>query len=67
MKLILKMFYILKIKGVEELLNNFLIDPLKIMVGRKNNVLNTIEQKLCYVGTEFGKRIEIQNLINVIF
>jgi len=51
--------------GVEELLNNFLIDPIKIMIGGKNNVLNTIEQKLIYVGNEYGKRIEIQNLISV--
>lgn len=49
--------------GVEELLNNFLVDPIKIMIGGKNNVLHSIEQKLVYVGNEYGKRVEIKNMI----
>lgn len=51
--------------GVEDLMNNFLIDPIKIMIGGKNNVLKSIEQKLVYVGNEYGKRVEIHNLIQV--
>lgn len=38
--------------GVEQLVN--VINPLKIFVGGKNNVLNTIEQKLVYTSNEFG-------------
>ena len=38
--------------GVEQLANE--INPLKIFVGGKNNVLNSIEQKLVYTGNEFG-------------
>lgn len=51
--------------GVEDLLNNFLVDPIKIMIGGKNNVLNTIEQKLIYVGNEYGKRVELNNMLMV--
>ena len=36
------------------------------MIGGKNNVLKTIEQKLVYVGNEYGKRVEIQNMISVL-
>ena len=46
-------------------MNNFLIDPVKIVIGGKNNVLNTIEQSLVYVGNEYGKLIEIKNLVMV--
>ena len=52
--------------GVEDLLNNFLIDPIKIMIGGKNNVLKSIEQKLVYVGNEYGKRVELQNMLKVV-
>lgn len=51
---------------VEEVITNFLKDPVKIMVGGKNNVLSTIDQSLKYCGTEYGKLISIKELINVI-
>jgi len=38
--------------GVENMVKD--IDPVKVLIGGKNNVLNSIEQKLVYVGSEFG-------------
>lgn len=48
--------------GVEQLSNE--INPVKVLIGGKNNVLNTIEQKLMYTGSEYGKMLEIKNIIN---
>ena len=39
-------------------------DPIKIIIGGKNNVINTVEQTLKYVGNEYGKLVEIKNMIS---
>ena len=49
---------------VEDFLKNFLTDPIKIIIGGKNNVINTVEQTLKYVGNEYGKLVEIKNMIS---
>lgn len=48
---------------VEEILKNFLKDPVKVTIGGRNNVLSSIEQKLVYTGNEYGKIVEIGNLV----
>ncbi len=50
---------------MEEVVTNYLTDPIKVVVGGKNNVLNSIKQSLTYCGTEYGKIIAIKELINV--
>jgi superfamily II DNA/RNA helicase len=42
-----------------------MVDPVKIMIGGKNHVLNKIEQKLLYCGNEYGKTLALKDLINV--
>lgn len=49
--------------SIDELMNNFLLDPIKLIIGGKNNVLKTIKQKLIYCGNEYGKKIEVKNMI----
>ena len=51
---------------VEEIVTNYLKDPIKVVIGGKNNVLNSIDQSLVYCGTEYGKIIATKDLINVI-
>ncbi len=50
---------------MEELIKNFLKDSVKVFIGGKNNVLNSIEQKLVYVGDERGKMFKLKEMINV--
>ncbi len=47
-------------------MTNVLEDSVKVSVGGKNNVLNTIDQKLVYTSNEYGKLLEIKNIINVV-
>ncbi|KAL4510357.1 hypothetical protein ABPG72_008247 [Tetrahymena utriculariae] len=49
---------------VEELVKNIIIDPLKLQIGGKNNVLASIEQSLSYCQSEYGKLVELKNIIN---
>lgn len=49
---------------IEDILKNFLKDPVKVMIGGRNNVLATIKQKLTYTGNEFGKLVEIRRMIH---
>ena len=49
--------------SIDELMNNFLLDPIKLIIGGKNNVLKTINQRLIYCGNEYGKKIEVNNMI----
>ncbi|EGR31377.1 hypothetical protein IMG5_111120 [Ichthyophthirius multifiliis] len=49
---------------VEELVKQLIHEPLKLTVGGKNNVLQCVEQKLQYCQSEFGKLLEIKNIIN---
>lgn len=49
--------------SIDELMNNFLLDPIKLIIGGKNNVLKTINQRLIYCGNEYGKKIELNNMI----
>jgi len=48
---------------VEDILKNFLTDPIKVIIGGRNNVLASIEQKLVYAGSEYGKIVEMRNMI----
>ncbi len=50
--------------AVDDILKNFLADPVKVIIGGRNNVLASIEQKLLYTGSEFGKLVEIRKMIN---
>lgn len=49
---------------VEDVLKNFLKDPIKVTIGGRNNVLSSIDQKLIYTGSEYGKIVEIGNMIH---
>ncbi|CAI2169055.1 5511_t:CDS:10 [Funneliformis geosporum] len=49
--------------GVEALANNFMKDPIRVVVGLRNAATETIKQKLVYVGQEEGKLIAIRQLI----
>lgn len=46
-------------------MKNFTVEPIKVVIGGKNNVLKSISQKLVYCGEEYGKLVQIKNLINV--
>lgn len=50
---------------IEKLVLEILVDPVQIIVKGKMAVLETITQKLTYCGTEYGKILEIKNIINV--
>jgi ATP-dependent RNA helicase DDX52/ROK1 len=50
---------------IEKLILEILVDPVQIIVKGKMAVLDTITQKLTYCGTEYGKILEIKNIINV--
>nr|CAG8605468.1 8909_t:CDS:2 [Entrophospora candida] len=49
--------------GVESLANNFMKDPIRVVIGNKNAATETIKQKLVYVGQEEGKLIAVRQLI----
>ncbi|RIB25898.1 P-loop containing nucleoside triphosphate hydrolase protein [Gigaspora rosea] len=49
--------------GVESLANNFMKDPIRIVVGLKNAATETIKQQLIYVGEENGKLTAIRQMI----
>jgi ATP-dependent RNA helicase DDX52/ROK1 len=48
---------------IEKLVVELLVDPVQIIIRGKMVVLDSIEQKLTYCGSEFGKIVEIRNLI----
>ncbi|CAG8497036.1 9977_t:CDS:10, partial [Scutellospora calospora] len=49
--------------GVESLANNFMKDPIRIVVGLRNAATETIKQQLIYVGEENGKLTAIRQMI----
>jgi ATP-dependent RNA helicase DDX52/ROK1 len=49
---------------IEKQLKEVFIDPIEIIIRGKMTVLDSIEQKLTFTGTEFGKLLEIKNIIN---
>ncbi|CAG8593082.1 19455_t:CDS:10, partial [Racocetra persica] len=49
--------------GVESLANNFMKDPIRIVIGLRNAATETIKQQLIYVGEENGKLTAIRQLI----
>ncbi|CAG8460372.1 5947_t:CDS:10, partial [Cetraspora pellucida] len=49
--------------GVESLANNFMKDPIRIVIGLRNAATETIKQQLTYVGEENGKLTAIRQLI----
>lgn len=50
---------------VEELLKSELLDDaLRIQVGGKNKVLTSIEQSIEYCTNEYGKILELKNMIS---
>ena len=38
--------------------------PIKIVIGKRNNVLKNIEHELVYAGNEYGKLIALESFIN---
>lgn len=50
---------------IENQLKDVFIDPIEIIIRGKMTVLDTIDQKLIFTGSEFGKLLEIKNIINV--
>ncbi|KAF0747855.1 hypothetical protein AaE_007563 [Aphanomyces astaci] len=51
------------LKGVEEMAQSVLKDPIKISIGTKNAGATTINQKLMFVGKEEGKLVAMKQLI----
>ena len=49
--------------GVEQLCND--LNPIKVLIGGKNNVLNSIEQNLVYTGSEYGTLIFDLKIIKI--
>ncbi|RGB39672.1 P-loop containing nucleoside triphosphate hydrolase protein [Rhizophagus diaphanus] len=49
--------------SVETLANDFMRDPIRVVIGLKNAATETIKQKLLYVGQEEGKLIAVRQLI----
>ncbi|CAG8576898.1 4770_t:CDS:10, partial [Diversispora eburnea] len=49
--------------GVEALADNFMKDPIRVVIGLKNAAVDTINQKLVYVGQEEGKLIAVRQMI----
>lgn len=49
---------------IEKMVVDLLIDPVQIIIRGKMVVLDTITQKLTFCGTEFGKIVEIKNLVD---
>ena len=48
---------------VEELANNIMKDPIRIIIGLKEAANANIEQKIIYCGDEHGKLVAIRNII----
>lgn len=48
---------------VEELANNIMTDPVRIIIGLKEAANANIEQKIVYCGDEHGKLVAIRNII----
>ena len=48
---------------IEKLVVELLVDPVQIIIRGKMVVLDSIEQKLTYCGSEFGKIVELRNLL----
>jgi len=48
---------------VEELARSFLRDPVRILVGARNAAVDTVHQRLLFVGREEGKLIALRNLV----
>ncbi|KAJ1919011.1 RNA-dependent ATPase rok1 [Mycoemilia scoparia] len=53
--------------SVEQLATTIMKDPVRVTIGAKNAAIDTIDQKLVYVGQEDGKLIEIRNTIQAGF
>lgn len=49
---------------IEKMVVDLLIDPVQIIIRGKMVVLDTISQKLTFCGSEFGKIVEIKNLLD---
>lgn len=52
---------------IEEKLSEIFVDPIEVVIKGKLTVLNTIAQELCFTGDEFGKLVQLKNIINVTF
>ncbi|CDO52958.1 hypothetical protein DV495_000367 [Geotrichum candidum] len=50
--------------GVEEIANNIMISPVRVIIGRKEGASTTIDQKLMYTGNEQGKLIAIRQMLS---
>lgn len=50
--------------GVEEIANNIMISPVRVIIGRKEGASSTIDQKLVYTGNEQGKLIAIRQMLS---
>ena len=50
---------------IENQLRDVFTDPIEVIIKGKMVVLDTIDQKLVFTGTEFGKLLELKNIINV--
>lgn len=49
--------------GVEEIANNIMISPVRVIIGRKEGASTFIDQKLVYTGNEQGKLIAIRQML----
>lgn len=49
--------------GVEEIANNIMFSPVRVIVGKKEGANTQIDQKLVYTGSEHGKLIEMRRML----
>lgn len=49
--------------GVEAMANSIMVDPVRVIVGRKEAASDDVEQKVVFTGNEEGKLLEIKQMI----
>lgn len=49
--------------GVEEIANNIMVSPVRVIIGKKEGASTTIEQKVVYAGNEHGKLVALRTML----
>lgn len=49
--------------GIEELAKTFMVDECRILVGKKDGAVETVDQELMYVASEEGKLLGLRSLV----
>lgn len=49
--------------GVEEIANNIMVSPVRVIIGKKEGASTTIDQNIVYAGNEHGKLVAIRTML----